>query len=72
MCKYSCSSGFYAIYAHLFWYKLKYCKKILVLIIFSLSKFSLNKLNCLFNDDEAQAMLEMKEVNSKDNLIIHG
>ncbi|CEI42291.1 FIG01049441: hypothetical protein [Salmonella enterica subsp. enterica serovar Infantis] len=53
MCKYSCSSGFYAIYAHLFWYKLKYCKKILVLIIFSLSKFSLNKLNCLFNDDEA-------------------
>ncbi|CBY95088.1 hypothetical protein predicted by Glimmer/Critica [Salmonella enterica subsp. enterica serovar Weltevreden str. 2007-60-3289-1] len=28
-------------------------QKILVLIIFSLSKFSLNKLNCLFNDDEA-------------------
>ncbi|PQB22033.1 hypothetical protein CWT02_1077 [Salmonella enterica subsp. enterica serovar Cubana] len=27
MCKYSCSSGFYAIYAHLFCYKLKYCKK---------------------------------------------
>ncbi|AAX66486.1 hypothetical protein G207_05069 [Salmonella enterica subsp. enterica serovar Newport str. Shandong_3] len=28
-------------------------RKISMLIIFSLSKFSLNKLNCLFNDDEA-------------------
>ncbi|ESF78743.1 hypothetical protein SEEPB962_05483 [Salmonella enterica subsp. enterica serovar Paratyphi B str. ATCC 51962] len=28
-------------------------QKILKLIIFYLGKFSLNKLNCLFNDDEA-------------------
>lgn len=28
-------------------------KKTLRLIIFSLSKITLNKLNCLFNDDEA-------------------
>ncbi len=41
-------------------------------IIFSLSKFSLNKLSCLFNDNEVWTMLEMKEVNSKDSLNIHG
>ncbi|EDV6157587.1 hypothetical protein AA440_004433 [Salmonella enterica subsp. enterica] len=28
-------------------------RKISMLIVFSLSKFSLNKFNCLFNDDEA-------------------
>ncbi|EAA8605650.1 hypothetical protein CQK57_21490 [Salmonella enterica] len=44
--------------------------ELLMLMNFSLSNFSLNKLNCSLNDGEVWIML-MKDMNSKDNLIIH-